>query len=274
MRPRFRVGLTLPEALPRSTGSHGDGESEVDRNALVVSLRQRAEQAEAGQLLREERARTAERTRIAREMHDVVAHKVSLIALHAGGLELQTTGEPRQSAGLIRVTAREALQDLRAVLGVLRLQPADATTTLIDEGETFADLASLVRASAQAGQPVELHDQAGPLPAATARVVYRIVQEGLTNVRKHAPGAPTHVSVRRSDDGTVAVTVRNEAGVDAPMDLPGSGFGLVGLAERVHLVGGTLRYGPLGRDGGWELTAAVPWIDRRVSEQIDQVQAP
>jgi len=244
------------------------------RNALVVALRQRAEQTEAEQLLREERARTAERTRIAREMHDVVAHKVSLIALHAGALELQTEGGSRHSAGLIRITAREALQDLRAVLGVLRLQPGDAPTASIDEGELFADLASLVRASAQAGQPVELRDQAGPLPPATARVVYRVVQEGLTNAGKHAPGAPTLVSVLRGEDGTVSVTVYNEAAAGAPRELPESGFGLVGLAERIHLVGGSLHGGPLGKAGGWELSAVVPWIDHHVAEQTDPVQAP
>ncbi len=244
------------------------------RNALMASLRERAESADAERQLRDQQARAAERTRIAREMHDVLAHKVSLIALHAGALEVGANGSPervQQGAALIRYTAREALRELRVVLGVLN---ADHETPSGDPASLgldapFADLASLVRASAEAGQRVELRDEAGPLPPATARVVHRIAQEGLTNVRKHAPGAPATVSVSRGEDGQVAVTVRNAAGTGVPMDLPGSGSGLVGLAERIRLVGGSLRSGPLGRDGcdGWELRAVVPWLDHHVEEQ-------
>jgi len=227
------------------------------RDALVASLREQAERAESDRRLRDEQARTAERTRIAREMHDVLAHKVSLIALYAGALELHAAGDPRLQEGtaLIRVTAREALHDLRGVLGVLRGGQGDPTT------EPFADLETLVLASVKAGQPVELHDGAGPLPAATARVVYRIVQEGLTNAQKHAPRAPTTVSIDRAEGGRVAVTVHNVFASE-PATLPGSGTGLIGLAERIRLVGGSLRSGPAG--GRWELHAVVPWLDERV----------
>jgi signal transduction histidine kinase len=220
------------------------------RGTLVESLRERARHAEAERELRDEQARAAERARIAREMHDVLAHKVSLIALYAGALELHSGGSERlqQGTALIRTTAREALQELRGVLGMLRIEPAP-----------FADLAALVATSAQAGQPVELCDEAGTMPATTARVVYRIVQEGLTNARKHAPGAATTVSLRRDGNGGVAVSVRNEAGAQEPESLPGAGAGLVGLGERIRLVGGTLRGGPAG--GGWELAAVVPWVE-------------
>jgi signal transduction histidine kinase len=102
-----------------------------------------------------------------------------------------------------------------------------------------------------------LHDGAGSLPPATARVVYRIAQEGLTNARKHAPDAPTTVSVHRVEEGTVTVTVHNEPTASAPMDLPGSGSGLVGLAERLRLVGGSIHKGPTA-DGGWQLRAVIP----------------
>jgi signal transduction histidine kinase len=196
-------------------------------------------------------------------MHDVLAHKVSLIALHAGALELTARdGSPRmrEGAALIRVTAREALQELRYVLGVLR---TDQNVSL-DGGEPVAELPSLVRASTRAGQRVELRDGAGPLPPALARVVHHIVQEGLTNAHKHAPGAPATVSVQRAEDGAVTVTIRNEPPAEAPTDLPGSGSGLVGLAERVRLVGGTLHSGPAG--GGWELRAHLPWIDLALDE--------
>ena len=134
------------------------------------------------------------------------------------------------------------------MLGMLRAERATAP---------FADLASLVQTSMRAGQPVELHDEAGPLPPATARVVYRIVQEGLTNAHKHAPGARTTVSLHRADR-SVTVTVHNDV-AGAPMDLPGSGAGLVGLAERLRLVGGTLRSGPTRPATVGSYTPTVPW---------------
>ncbi|GAA0458768.1 sensor histidine kinase [Actinoplanes campanulatus] len=231
------------------------------RDELLVSLQEQARRAESERLLRDGQARAAERTRIAREMHDVLAHKVSLIALYAGALELRATDDPklRDGTALIRTTAREALVDLREVLGILRtdVAPAPGSAT----AGQFPDLSALVGASSRAGHPVELHDEAGDLPAATARVVYRIVQEGLTNAHKHAPQAPTTVSVSRNGDGNVAVAVHNETGA-APMDLPGSGAGLVGLAERIRLVGGSLRSGPVAGEG-WRLSAVVPWLDPR-----------
>ena len=233
------------------------------REALLVALGERAEHAEAERELRDEKARAAERTRIAREMHDVLAHKVSLIALYAGALELHAAGDARLRDGtaLIRATAREALQELREVLGVLRVEP-------FGTGQPFADLAALVQESVRAGQAVELTDTAGELPATTARVVYRIVQEGLTNARKHAPGAGTTVSVARHG-GSVTVTVHNGRSTAGPADLPGTGTGLVGLAERIRLVGGSLRSGPATRDGtgGWELRAVVPVPDRPVESR-------
>ncbi|MBO3741436.1 sensor histidine kinase [Actinoplanes flavus] len=231
------------------------------RDELLASLQEQARRAESERLLRDEQARAAERTRIAREMHDVLAHKMSLIALYAGALELRATDDPKLRDGtvLIRTTAREALVDLREVLGVLRTDVAPASEAAT--AGQFPDLSALVGASSRAGHPVELHDEAGDLPAATARVVYRIVQEGLTNAHKHAPEAPTTVSVSRTGDGSVAVSVHNETGA-APMDLPGSGAGLVGLAERIRLVGGSLRSGPVTGEG-WQLSAVVPWLDPR-----------
>ena len=215
------------------------------------------------------RPASAERTRIAREMHDVLAHKVSLIALHAGALELNTGGDPariRQSATVIRLTAREALQELRGVLGVLQEEPG--TRARPDAPAPFPDLGSLVEESTRAGERVELRDHAGPMPPPTARVVYRVVQEGLTNAHRHAPGASTTISVDHGDDATVTVTIHNGPGSGAPMDLPGSGSGLVGLAERIRLVGGSLHSGPLGPAGhdGWQLRAVVPWLDQSVQE--------
>jgi signal transduction histidine kinase len=223
------------------------------RRDLTEAWRERAERADTERLLYEDQARTAERTRIAREMHDVVAHKVSLIALHAGALEL-TAGMSQerveQQAALIRTTAREALGELRHVLGLLQAAP-------LEQGESFADLPSLVEAAVRAGQRVELRDEAGPLPPIVARVVYRVAQEGLTNARKHAPDAPATVSVQRGEEGAVTVTVRNGPAMSEPMDLPGSGAGLVGLAERVRLAGGAIHSGR-SEDGGWQIYAVIP----------------
>jgi signal transduction histidine kinase len=226
-------------------------------SARRANRHERARQAEKDRLVLEERARTEERTRIAREMHDVLAHKVSLIALHAGALEVNADGEPdriRQGAELIRTTAREALQELRGVLGVLQ---AGATADRgAEPDDPFADLDALVKAATTAGQPVELHDRAGTLSPATARVVYRVVQEGLTNARKHAPGAPVTVDVDRNENGAVTVTLENPLSETSPLDLPGAGAGLVGLAERVRLADGSLHSGPTA-DRRWRLRATL-----------------
>ena len=230
------------------------------RRALLESLRDQADRAVAERRLHDEQARAAERTRIAREMHDVLAHKVSLIALHAGALELTADGPSKDSAGLIRVTAREALQELRYVLGILRESTEDGPAP---------DVSELVRVATEAGQRVELRDDAPPLPAPTARVVHRVVQEGLTNARKHAPGATVTVTVTGQPDGTVEVTVDNGASQRAALDLPGTGAGLIGLAERVRLVGGTLHSGP--HEHGWRLRAALPWLER-TSAELEEVR--
>lgn len=217
------------------------------RRALHEAWRERAEQADAERALRDEQARTAERARIAREMHDVLAHKVSLIALHAGALELTAGGgaeRVRDGAGVIRVTAREALHELRTVLGVLH---ADA--------QPYTDLASVVADAVSAGQQVTVHDTVGKLPDPAARVTQRVVQEGLTNARKHAPGAAVTVTVSRSEEAVTVVVANPVTG--GALDLPGSGSGLVGLGERLRLVGGTVRAGPSG--ACWELRAAMPW---------------
>jgi signal transduction histidine kinase len=243
------------------------------RRELAESWRDQAVRAAAERTLRDEQARAAERTRIAREMHDVLAHKVSLIAVHAGALELTATDESarvRDSAALIRVTARGALQELRYVLGILRESTQDGP---------LGDVGELVRSATEAGQHVDLRDPVGPLPPATARVVHRIVQEGLTNARKHAPGATVSVTLERTEGGPVTVTVTNGPAAHEPMDLPSSGAGLIGLAERVRLVGGTLESGTVecgtvengtGSSGpvygGWRLRATVPWLDHAVVE--------
>ena len=230
------------------------------RQALLGAVRERAETADAERQLRMERARSNERARIAREMHDVLAHKLSLIALHSGALEVNAAAGPapvEKTASLIRTTARDALGELRDILGLLRDEPAGERAPATPEH--FADLAQLVTEWTQAGADVSLDDQAGPLPPATARAAYRLVQEGLTNAHKHAPGTPVTVAIAGGHGCDIIVTVKNRC-TREPRNATGTGgFGLVGLAERARLVGGSVRVGP-DAHGHWCLEGRMPWV--------------
>ena len=226
---------------------------------LVASLRDRADRAEAERELRAEQARLGERARIAQEMHDVLAHKVSLIALHAGALEVTDDASAetvQRTAGLIRSTAREAMEDLRDVLGVLR--SADPDVNELTPQPRTADIERIVEASRAAGVKVDLEMNVGELPDSIARTAYRVVQEGLTNVHKHARGAATAVSLNGNPQHGVNIEVVNQRPVSAATLLPGSGAGLVGLRERIALVGGTMQSGACA-EGGWRLAAWLPW---------------
>ncbi|GAB2678896.1 histidine kinase [Kribbella swartbergensis] len=238
------------------------------RRDLMVSLRDRAERAEAERELRGEQARLGERARIAQEMHDVLAHKVSLIALHAGGLEVNPAVGPEKvegSARLIRETARQAMEDLREVLGVLR---SDISVDGADLAPVprASDLDRLVEESREAGVTVT-GDFALPddVPVSLGRTIYRVVQESLTNVHKHARGASTDVVVRGGRGEGITVRVTNVRPVAAGSLLPGAGAGLVGLRERVQLAGGRLSTGPTAA-GGWQVEAWLPWPDGRKNE--------
>jgi signal transduction histidine kinase len=232
------------------------------RRQLVVSLRERAERLEAEQRLHVEQARDAERRRIAREMHDVLAHRVSLLSLHAGALEFRPDAPPEEiaeAAGVIRSTAHAALSDLREVIGVLR---EDGGGTEPPQ-PTLADIPALVEESRAAGMRVGCRidvPDAASVPEALGRTAYRIVQEGLTNARKHAPGAAVEVTVTGSGELVVEVVSRRPVGVaaGAPLAETGAGTGLIGLAERVALAGGTLQHGP-DADGDFVLRATLPW---------------
>jgi signal transduction histidine kinase len=239
--------------------------SERDR---VQALRDRAEAAEREQVSRAERARVEERTRIAREMHDVLAHRISLVAMHAGALSFRPDlpdDEQAAAATIVRDNATLALAELRQVLGVLRAPDGPEGTTAVPQPslQTLDDL--LVDARA-AGAHVDL-ELAGTvarrlpaLPEHLSRDAYRIVQEGLTNARRHAPGAAVHVRVEGAPDGLLVVEVRNERPAPDAGTSPrgGAGVGLVGVAERARLAGGGLDHGPAD-DGGYRLRAVLPW---------------
>jgi signal transduction histidine kinase len=242
------------------------------RRELVSSLRERAERLEAEQRLRVEQAREAERRQIAREMHDVLAHRISLLSVHAGALEFRPDAPPEEvaeAAGVIRAAAHAALQELRAIVGVLR---DDADVPPEPPQPTLADIPVLVEESRSAGMRVRsrIDLPAGEaIPSAVGRTAYRVVQEGLTNARKHAPAAAVDVSLSVGEGSAlvVAVVSRPSVGVAArtapgraqgPEPMPGAGTGLVGLAERVALTGGKLQHGP-DADGDFVLRAIIPW---------------
>jgi signal transduction histidine kinase len=229
------------------------------RRELIWTLRNRAERAEAEQELRVAQARSQEQTRIAREMHDVLAHRISQVSLHAGALAYRddlTPEETRASAEVIRDKAHEALTDLRGVLGVLR----DGATgeRLRAPQPTYADLPRLVAEARESGMRVEFENlvHGEDVPDAAGRTIYRIVQEGITNARKHAPGALLTVRVGGGPGAGIDVLLRNPVGF-GPSRTPGAGLGLVGLAERAELRGGHLVH---GRDGStFVLQGWIPW---------------
>jgi signal transduction histidine kinase len=228
------------------------------RRALVAHLRDEAERLQLEQRLQAERATARERARIAREMHDVVAHRVGLMVLHAGALEVSLTDPAAaQQAGLIRETGREALDELRHILGVLR-DRADGPP--LDPQPTLADLDRLAQQSRDAGMEVSVvvEGERRRLPATVERTAYRLVQEALTNVHKHAANAATEVGVRYGREW-LEVTVRNAApdGPRPELAPTGGGHGLLGLRERVALLGGAFRAGPR-LDGGFEVRASLP----------------
>jgi signal transduction histidine kinase len=228
------------------------------RQALIGHLRDEAGRLEREQLLKAEQARAQERARIAREMHDVVAHRVGLMVLHAGALEVSLADpDAARQAALIRETGREALEELRHVLGVLREREGGAP---LDPQPTLADLDRLAQQSRDAGMAVSVAVEGARrrLPATVERTAYRLVQEALTNVHRHAANAATEVGVRYGR-AWLEVTVRNAApdGPRPELAPAGGGHGLLGLRERVALLGGTFRAGPRV-DGGFEVCASLP----------------
>jgi signal transduction histidine kinase len=223
------------------------------RRQLLLSLRERALRAEADQRLHADQARMAERTRIAREMHDVLAHRMSLVALHAGALSLRPDLPPeqvREAAELLRSTAHQALEELRDVIGVLRAEPGQETAAAAPQ-PTLSDIPRLVEETRRAGAKIDFSmrvEHPETAPSALGRDAYRIVQEALTNISKHAPGTAGRVCVSGAEGSGLHVVVRNRLPVHAQVEsvLPGAGAGLLGLQERVTLGGGTLRHGSDG----------------------------
>ena len=239
---------------------------------FVRSLSERTERAEAEAVLRAQRAQREAREDIAREMHDVLAHRLSLLSVHAGALEFNagaSVQETTRAAAVIRESSHQALEDLQVVLQVLRSPDgspgADGTTPRPRTG--LAEVPELVRESCEAGMKVDLDMDAvdmdgvgsGAGPTGIAGLAaYRFVQEGLTNARKHAPGAPVRVTIAGGPGDGLTLELTNPAGPGGPRDgVPGSGQGLIGLTERVALAGGRFGHGEDGAE--YALRAWLPW---------------
>lgn len=252
--------ITTLVNLAVNAGMMGWGLYIGSRRELLWSLRNRAERAELEQELRLTQARSTERARIAREMHDVLAHRITQVSMHAGALAFRddlASDRLREGLGQIQRQANDALHELRDVLGVLRADdPGPATAR---PQPTYDDIEALVAEEVSLGMDIAFADDLDdtvPVPPATGRTVYRIVQEAITNVRKHAPGA--EVAIRSSGDPTrgITVVVSNPIG-GRTSATPGAGLGLVGLRERAELRGGRLHQ---RTDGSrFVLEAWLPW---------------
>ncbi|MEV7579940.1 histidine kinase [Streptomyces erythrochromogenes] len=257
------LGLALAPTAVVVPGLVGTAQGQQGR--LLRALRERGDAAERARRLADSEARIHERSRIAAEMHDLVGHRLSLVSLHAGGLELaleRAAPELREEAVLVRRTTRDAMRELRQALGVLGPLGRDTgPDALTDATGTRADIEALVAQSRDGGIAVGL-DWTGPdldaRPAPVRRAVHRVVREALTNVHRYAPDAHVRVTVVH-DDALVRVSVRNGArpGPAAPAEEPGTGRGLTGLRERVELLGGTFGAAALP-SGGFRVEAAVP----------------
>ncbi len=224
-----------------------------------------ADQAEQTELERARRAVLEERTRIARELHDVVAHHMSLMAIRAESAPHRLGALPdpvRAEFGLLSGSAREALADMRRLLGVLRSYqpPGKEQPGARAPQPGLPDLPGLVDTARQAGMTVELSAPPAPdrVPPGAGVCAYRIVQEALSNAGRHAAGAPVTVSVRHDADN-VTLHVTNGPGVTAGSRANGHrpGHGLAGMRERVELLGGSLSAGP-APGGGFAVSAVLP----------------
>ncbi|MGW4028164.1 sensor histidine kinase [Streptomyces sp. NPDC004838] len=242
---------------------------------LTGALRERGEaqrrlaaQETISETERAQRTLLEERTRIARELHDVVAHHMSVITVQADSAPYRIEGLPdtaREEFGAIAASARESLTEMRRLLAVLRSEGADGELT---PQPGLSRVQQLVEATVRAGVPAELSLSVDPgaVPQAVNLSAYRIVQEALSNVMRHAPGALTRVSVVSDGTDLTVLVVNGPAdAAAAPLETSGTGHGLVGMRERVRLNGGTLDTGPLP-DGGFRVAARLPLAAPMTSE--------
>jgi signal transduction histidine kinase len=260
--------LPLPSALIVTAWLIGDNVRV--RRAYIAQLEERAARAERDRLAEAERAAAGERARIARELHDVVAHHVSVMAIQAGAARVvaetggtpATTAAQRDALQSIETTARQVLTELRRMLGVLRRDDhGEGAVTSLEPQPSIGTLDALIRSVRAAGLPVEWRIQGEPVPLASSVELsaYRIVQEALTNVLKHEGPVPTEVIVRYAEDRLDVEVVDTPSGAAHPAQggLAGGGHGIAGMRERVALFGGDLEVGRRP-DGRFRVAARLP----------------
>lgn len=234
---------------------------------VTAALRERGdaqrrlvEQETISEVERAQRTLLEERARIARELHDVVAHHMSVITVQADSAPYRIEGLPdaaHEEFSTIAAAARESLTEMRRLLAVLR---SDGSTSERTPQPGLSRVQQLVEATVRAGVPAELSLAAdlGPVPPSVDLSAYRIVQEALSNVVRHAPEAPTRVSVTGDAHWLTVLVVNGPATArTSPLESTGTGHGLIGMRERVRLTGGTLDTGPLP-DGGFRVAARLP----------------
>jgi signal transduction histidine kinase len=239
------------------------GDSIRWRRGFYQALEERASRLERERDAQAQVAAAAERARIARDLHDVVAHNVSVMVVQADGAAYALDSSPqraREALGAISATGRRALAELRSLLGVLR-DSADPGAALAPQ-PGLEQLEELVVEARAAGLPVSLRVEGvpRPVPQGEALAAYRVVQESLTNARKHAgPGATAAVRLRYAEESLVISVTDDGRGASAPGsgELAGPGHGLAGMRERVELYGGSVRSGPRA-GGGYEVVAHLP----------------
>ncbi|RKT88393.1 Histidine kinase [Saccharopolyspora antimicrobica] len=265
IEPRWVELLLVTAAVAALTAAAAYRGARVD---LIRVLRERALDAEREQRFRMEKTRTEERNRIAREMHDVLAHRLTLISLNASTLTYRSdlaAADRDALAGEILANTRQSLAEVRGILSDLRSQDGEDEAAERPQ-PTFEELGQLFEDNRRAGVQLEVRDEVSgclPAPPNTGRHAYRIVQEALTNARKH--GAPGPVKVRIAPEGPnrILIEVRNRLGpvtVGAGREdagVPRDGVGLVGLTERAAICGGSLHWSDAGDE--FELRVRLPW---------------
>ncbi|WP_449373312.1 sensor histidine kinase [Arthrobacter psychrolactophilus] len=250
------------------------GQKARTKAAQLASFKDRAERTEAQRIADTERTQLAERTRIAREMHDTIAHRMSLVAVQAAALQVDAPdSETAQFAQQIRETAHAALSELRDVLGVLHEGSGNTPQEQRTAPSGIGEIEELLAQWRQTGMDISYQAPVEPLPSmpdAISRAAYRVVQEGITNVARHAPEAAATVTLfskTMEEARELMITVINgpSTGADAS---EGAGLGLIGLRERVELLGGSLEHGATGQGAsqGFQLKARIPFAVTHDSE--------
>jgi signal transduction histidine kinase len=238
------------------------GDSMRWRRGYYRALEERAARLEAERDAQAQIAAAAERARIARELHDVVAHNVSVMVVQADGAAYALDNSPEQTRDALAAisrTGRQALAEMRHLLGVLRTAASEQVPVALEPQPGLEQIADLLTHSRTAGLPVSFTVEGVPhaLPSGIALAAYRVVQESLTNTRKHGgPEVSAAVTMRFCEDGVKIVVSDDGHRVAGVSD--GAGHGLVGMRERVEMYGGTVKAGPRDR-GGYRVSATIPF---------------